>query len=418
MEIPSSSGKSKFFKNNKMLIGIAVFVASSVIFAATINRSTANRFKAADFLIAEVQQGDIVKSVSAPGTLQPDDFRWLTATSTAIVEKLHHQPGSIVNENTVILSLSNPELSQSFQATTSRLNVAEAELTAMIKRKASETLTLEATISEYTSKHQNANFRMKANARLAGMGVVSALDVEETRLLEKQFRERLLIEQKRKSNLLEVQQSELVAKKTEIVSIQDELALLESLIEQLDVKAGQRGVLQQLNVEVGQQVNVGALLAMVANQSSLKAELNVQESLVKEVRVGHSVTISAGGSETQGLVERIEPSVNNGTVLVEVSFEANALSGARPDLRVNAIINTGLIPDVLMLQKPVFSQNIESLDLYVLNEDETEAFLTNVRLGDSSTDKVEIVAGLVKGQKIIVSDTSMTMGAQSISMEY
>ena len=58
MEIPVSSEKSKLYRNNKLLIGIAFFVASGVLLKVTSNESIDNGFKASDFLIAEVQQGE------------------------------------------------------------------------------------------------------------------------------------------------------------------------------------------------------------------------------------------------------------------------------------------------------------------------------------------------------------------------
>jgi len=148
------------------------------------------------------------------------------------------------------------------------------------------------------------------------------------------------------------------------------------------------------------------VLAQIAEQDNLKAELRVQESLIKDVIKGQSVRISAGGNFAHGIVKRINPGVSEGVVLVDVHFTDELLIGARPDLRIDGVIELEHIKGILKLKRPVFSQEFSSNSVFVLNEDLSEAERKQVKFGRSSVDMIEIVSLLNEGDRVIVSSTN------------
>ena len=370
----------------------------------------------ADHIIAEVGREDLTRDVRAPGTLQPTRLRWIAATSAGLVEEVLIQPGARVSADTVIMVLSNPTLARDVDAAFYALQVAEAELVALEKRLESNVLAQEASVAEYESRFQNASFRMLANESLLKKQVVSSLDAKETELLKKQLEVQLAIEKKRHAHLKVLQIAELDAKQAQISQARSQLKLQQELLADLQVTAGLTGVLQQVPVEQGQQIRTGEILARVAREDSLKAELRVQESQVRDVQIGQRVLVSAGGQQAEGQVQRIDPAVQNGVVIVDVSFGEQRLPSARPDLRVSGVIILEQLSNVLTLRRPVYSQENMLAQLYVLDPSGDSASLRAVQLGNGSVDKIEISSGLKPGDRVIVSDTSQLGRQAEISL--
>ena len=108
--------------------------------------------------------------------------------------------------------------------------------------------------------------------------------------------------------------------------------------------------------------------------------------------------------KAQGIVQRIDPAVQGGVVTVDVSFIGEGLANARPDLRVDGLIELERLENVKILQRPVYSQENRSTQLYLVSNGNNSAQLTDVQLGSASLDKIQIISGLKVGEEIVVSD--------------
>jgi len=357
-----------------------------------------------DIIVAEVSKGNLVRDVRAPGTLQPTKLRWIASSSSGRIDEVLIQPGAIVEKDTVIMVLSNPTLARDVDSANYALQVAEAELSALEKRLTGTYLSQQAVVAEVDSSFQNATFRMEANEALAVKQIVSVLDLKETQLLQKQFDTLLQIERKRLEHLADLHVAEIASQQAQINQARSQFKLQQSLLDDLNVKAGLKGILQAVPVEQGQQIAEGVILARVAREDSLKAELRVQESQVSDVRIGQEVIVSAGGQRVTGHIQRIDPAVQNGVVLVDVEFSGDRLDAERPDLRVDGVIVTERLTNVLLLKRPVNSQEHSVGSLYQMDSSSAFATLTDVRFGTASLDKIELLEGLREGDQVIVSD--------------
>ena len=361
--------------------------------------------KRADIMIATVQKEDLLVDVKAPGTLQPTSLRWIAASSEARVEQIYIQPGARVRKDTLIMQLSNPTLERNLESAGYALQVEEAELTALSKRLQSNYLSQEAVVADFEAQYQNATFRLKANQALSGLQIVSELDAKENELLQAQLSRKVDIEKKRLAQLSELNKAELEAKQARVNQARSLLSLQQELRDNLAVRSGLEGILQQVPVEQGQLVTSGVVLARVAQEDKFKAELRVQESQAKDVSLGQKAQVRAGNQQVTGIVARIDPAVQSGVVIVDVEILDGQLAGARPDLRITASIEIEMKENVLTLRRPVSSQPDSQAQLYVLNESNKGATRHAVNLGKGSLDKIQVVSGLKLGSKVIVSDT-------------
>jgi multidrug efflux pump subunit AcrA (membrane-fusion protein) len=172
------------------------------------------------------------------------------------------------------------------------------------------------------------------------------------------------------------------------------------------VRAGAPGVLQEMTLEVGQWVNPGALLAKVAQPDRLKALLRVPETQARDVGIGQNAVIDTHNGTVAGRVTRVDPSVANGTVAVEVGLQGALPRGARPDLSVDGVIEIERIAQATFVGRPAEGQSDATIGLFRLDPGRKEATRVSVRLGRASVNAVEVLSGLNPGDEVILSDMS------------
>jgi len=159
-------------------------------------------------------------------------------------------------------------------------------------------------------------------------------------------------------------------------------------------------------VDVGQRVTPGTNLARVADPKKLKAEIKIAETQAKDVARLQKATIDKRNGIVNGNVERIDPSVINSTVTVDVTIDDPLPPGARADLSVDGTIELENLRDVLYVGRPVHGQADSTIGIFKISNDGSEAVRVNVKLGRSSVNTIEIVQGLKVGDKVILSDMS------------
>ncbi len=174
----------------------------------------------------------------------------------------------------------------------------------------------------------------------------------------------------------------------------------------LRVKAGIRGILQEMLVEVGVSVTLGQALARVSDPTRLKAEVRIAETQARDIQPGQKAEIDTRNGIIPGRVTRKDPSVVDGTIRVEVQLFGDLPSGAIPSLNVDGTIELFRLPNVLKLQRPAFGQEDSTVKLFRMEPDDIHAVAVTVQLGRTSVTEVEIRGGLKVGDKVIVSDTS------------
>ena len=75
-----------------------------------------------------VREGEMLREVRGPGTLVPRAIRWIGAQAEGRVERVIVRPGAVVQADTVLLEMSNPELVQETEQAPTPSRRAEAEL--------------------------------------------------------------------------------------------------------------------------------------------------------------------------------------------------------------------------------------------------------------------------------------------------
>ena len=232
-------------------------------------------------------------------------------------------------------------------------------------------------------------------------------------ILRREF-DRLSIEQQRLGVGSKATKAQLNAQSSRVSQLRALAKLKRDQVNDLKVRAGTGGVLQVVSVQVGQQVTPGLNLARVADPASLKAELRIPETTIKDVRIGQKVLVDTRNGIIQGEIARIDPAAREGTFTVDATLNGPLPASARPDLSVDGTIELERLQNVLHVGRPAFGQGQQTVGMFLLSPDGQEATRTTVQLGRFSVSTIEIVSGLKEGDRVIISDTSALDGYQRI----
>jgi HlyD family secretion protein len=364
-----------------------------------------------------VKRGTMVREVRGPGTLVPEQIRWIAAASQGRVERVLLEAGTEVGADSVILELTNPEVEQAAMDAELGLRDGEAVFTTRKAQIESELLDQEAALDRARADWEAARLQADADQRLAEDKLIPEISLKQSLLREKQLANNLEIERKRLEKARESATSQLSSEEARLEQLRALHELRRGQLGDLQVRAGIAGVLQQVPVEVGQQLTPGTVLARVAQPETLKAELRIPETQAKDVVIGQKATIDTRSSKVGGKVTRIDPAVQEGYVLVDVRFTEPLPPGARPDLSVDGTIETERISETLFVGRPAYGQAESTIQLFKLIDGGEAAVRTDVQLGRTSVNTVEIVAGLTEGDQVILSDSSRWDGHDKIRLK-
>ena len=367
--------------------------------------------------IDTVKRGPMNREVHGLGKLVPEEIRVVQAATSGRVEKKFLEPGAQVNTSTILVELSNPTLEQETMNAEWELKTAETTFTDRKVTLDRDQLTQEAEIARMQSEHQQAELDYQAKAQLAADGLFPNLDLKLKKAAADQLRNRLEIEKKRMEINKESVKAQLANQRTSIEQAKAVYALKKSQLDQLKIRAGVSGVLQDLSVEIGEQVSMGAKLARVANPEKLKASLNVAETQAKDIQIGQEVQINTRNEIIPGKVIRIDPSVKEGQVAVDVALHAALPKGARPDLSVDGTIILEKLENIVYVGHPVQGQQDSQVGLFKLTPDGKRAVRVSVKLGRSSVSTIEVKEGLKPGDQVILSDMTQQDNVDSIRLE-
>jgi HlyD family secretion protein len=353
-----------------------------------------------------VKRGPMLRQVRGLGTLVPTDIRWLPAATEGRVERLLIQPGTKVKANDVILEMSNPTTTQAALDAEWQLKAAEAEYQNLAVQLQSQVLAQKSEWAKVQSEYSQSKRQADTDAELAKLGVISNMALETSQGKAKELKMRDEIEQQRLTNSGETLKAQLSAQKAKVEQARAMYGLRREQLEALRVKAGTEGVLQELPLKEGQWVTPGTTLAKVVQPEHLKAELRVPETQAKDIALGLPASIDTRNGIVQGKVSRIDPSVQNGTVTVDVQLEGPLPQGARPDLSVDGTVDLENLKNVLYVGRPAFGQEKSTVEIFKVDPDGKAASRAKVQLGRSSVNTVEIISGLNEGDQVILSDMS------------
>jgi len=353
-----------------------------------------------------VKRGPMLREVRGLGTLVPETVWVIPASTDGRVEKRYLLPGTQVKANTVILDLSNPQLQQEALDAQYQLKGAEASYEQMKAQLQNQLMDKRTQAAAVSSQYRTADMQKESFEELGKLGLKADLDVKTAEVQAEELAKQNDLAQKEVETFANSIDAQLAVQQANVDQKHALYELKRTQVSQLHVCAGVDGILQELDVDVGQRVAQGAPLAKVSQPTELKAALQIAETQAKDIQIGQEASIDTHNGVIPGHVMRIDPSVSNGTRTVDVKLNGALPQGAVPDLSVEGTIEIERLADVLYVGRPVHGDSGSTVGLFKVVNGGSEAVRVPVEIGRASVNTVEIRKGLQIGDQVILSDMS------------
>lgn len=392
--------------NRNIMIGGGIAAVILVTVALSRLSPAAPTVEVATLLRDSVRRGDISIEVRGPGNLEPEHIRWITAQTSARVERRAIESGRSVPAGGLILVMSNPDVE--IQALEAEKNYAQAraDLFKMRTDLNSAKLQEEGVVATVHTNLITARQDAAAAESLVTKNLVSPFDANTKRAAAQEMETRYSVEQQRLRLMTATVDSQLSVQTEQVARLKSIAEFQRQRSDMLQVRSPDAGTVQELTLEPGQWVTEGTTLAKVVQPGKLKAVIRIPETQAKDVAEGQLASIDTRNGIVTGRVSRKDASAVNGTVTVDVSLEGPLPAGAVPDLSVDGTIKIAELKNVLYTGRPAYGAGTGKVSLFKVNQNGSEATLVPVELGRSSVTTVEILRGLNVGDIVILSDMS------------
>lgn len=407
-------------RKTRRVVAVALAAAAGLaLITAALSQlgSAAPGVKRDGLWLGTVARGELKREVRGPGTLVPEQLRFVSAAWPSRVEAIRVKTGEAVEADTVLLELTNPELELQALESERQLASAQAALVELQTQGQSTQLQLDASLATLRTDAEEAARNAESTKKLAERGMVAAQEQHRADGKSAELKQRLALEQQRQATLKRGHHSQLAAQREQLTRLRAVAEFRRRQVEGLKVKAGERGVVQELVLQPGQWVNAGTLLAKVAQPERLKAEVRISEVQARDVAAGQRARVDTRQGIVEGRVTRVDPSVVAGTVKIDVSLDGPLPKGARPDLSVDGIVELERLSNVLHLPRPAFASSDGLTQLYRLDASGSSATRVPVQLGKSSVSEVEVVKGLSEGDQVILSDLAQLESNERLDLK-
>ena len=360
-------------KTRKRVIQWSV-AAIAVISITSVLRNlqpAAPRVDAATVWMDTVEHGTMVRQVRGPGTLVPERMRWITALTAGRVEQIMILPGTEIDANTVIIRMSNPDVEVQLLQAQQQLSTAEAGLIQLRATLQTQRLTQAGLVVQMRTLYQNAQRDHATNQRLydTNAQLVAGTELARTRDAVTELEERTELEEQRLAVLEASVDDQLDAQQIQINRLSDIVEFNRDRVASFQVTAGVSGVLAELPLDEGQWVQSGGTLARVVQPGRLKAEIRIPQTQAQDIAAGQVAYIDTRNDTIVGCVVRIDPSVQNGTVTIDVALPPELPRSARPDLSVDGNVVIQRLDDVTYVGRPAYGQANQRVGMFMLVED-------------------------------------------------
>jgi HlyD family secretion protein len=413
MDVPRTGAKPR--TRRIVLVSGAVLALLVITLGLRWYSSRAPTVSRGELWVGTVQRGPLALEVRGTGTLVPTDLRWAPAPIAARVEKVVVQAGAVVQPDTVLIELSNPDAELAALEADRDVAAAESELARLGATLDGSKLAQESAVAGLDSDVVMANRRREIDTSMAQKGVIADLESKESVDRAGQLQNRLEFEKRRLGALKRGNAAQLEAQRSQVERLKALAAFRRKQLDALHVKADKAGVVQQVAVEVGQAVPAGAPLAKVVVPDRLQARLKIPEASMSDVALGLPASIDTRAGVVRGEVARIDPAAQNGSVTVDVKFTEALPKAVRPDQNIDGVIQLAQTGAVLHVARPAIGEAHATASLFVLRDG--EARRVPVRFGRAALKDIEVEQGLREGDQVVLSDMSRWDGIDRLRVE-
>jgi multidrug resistance efflux pump len=349
-----------------------------------------------------VDKGAVQQRISVFGRLKPRVSSSLVAQVDGHISQLNVLPGSLLNVDTVVLTLSNPQLLREYDIAKLNWQKEQAMHVSALAKLQREATQLANDVAMAESELKFAEQEIATLSVLHKEQLLSELDFLRAKTRLDQVRLKLDLTKRSEKAFLTALEFEEKALTLSLESEKQLLALTHSDVENLEIKTTQSGILTELldAIEIGQAVSKGTVLAKLSDKNSLFAELLAPASAADDIKVGMPVEVEIKGISYSAQIVRVYPNVEANQIKLEAAFLQHVPATAISNLSIAANVLVANKENILRITKPLYLDPRQvTQTVYIYNDG--EILPKEITVGLQGGQFIEILAGLHEGELVL-----------------
>jgi HlyD family secretion protein len=355
-----------------------------------------------DVTIGAVSRDVFHDFVPLRGAVMPRDTIYLDALEGGQVEKVLVQAGDEVVQGQPLVIFRNAQLQLDVLNNEGRLVESITQLQSFETQLEANRATNAKTLADI--KYNIASLQHTANRYdpLLKQGAMSQKDVETVHDQLDHYRTLLplQVETNRRQEALRLAQ--LPGLQSELVGLKKSLQVTRDKLDDLTVKAPVTGRITALDLKIGENRNRGERLAEIVPPTGFKIAADIDEFYLPRTRAGQAGDVELNGKTYRLKLARVYPQVKGGTFTADFAFQGAMPTGMTSGAAAQGKLTLGGDRNAVILPAGPFLEASGGDYVFVL--DGGSAHRRRVKLGRRNVEQVEVLSGLVPGDRVITSD--------------
>lgn len=399
---------------------VYVVVAFSVMYGLYSLTSSDFRVPSIDrdnIRVGEVKRGKFDVLVSGNGVVSAKDPEWIVAKVSGQVVKSTFKAGELIQKGDVLVQLINEDVVSALAKSESELRAAKADLSAL-------EVSLQSQLAGYKSDLLIAELNFKqavslceALKKLKDNGIVPISEIEYVNANVKLEQMSGLVEvaKIKLDSFTKIEKTQLEAFKFRLTSLDEENIRFKSRVNELNITASKSGIVQNLNLKVGQGVVAADPIAQIIDPTSLYITMNIPAIQAFKLSPSQKVHIELNKKIIHGFIHRIDPNVKGTTVDVDVYFDEE-IKEAKVGMFVNGTVLIQSIQSTMYIDIPSGAAENSNMSLFLISGDDKFANMIKIKSGALSSNYLQVLDGLQVGDKVVISDIPGLNGATKLRL--
>lgn len=356
--------------------------------------------------------GPIESTLTASGTVVPEFEQVLAAPISARVLRILKKPGDVVRKGEPIVELDVSDSESEVKTIDNKVSMKQNEQGQL-------RISLENTLIELKSQleikgleAQSLELEVGQNRKLRQENLVSDEQLRKSEVQWRRAQIELIKLEESIRNAEKSTQAQLAGRAIEMTILQQEKQDKERLLRLATMQSDRAGILTWVVQEVGSVIGQGEVIARVADLGSFRVEATLSDVHAGRLTPGLPARVRVNEAMLDGAITSILPTIKDGVMTMVIGLKDKANANLRSNLRVDVYVVSGHKDRTLKIKRGPGIPGEGTHDVFVIRGG--HALKTPVQIGLSSFEESEVVAGLMEGDEVIISDMTDYMARKEI----
>jgi len=384
--------------------GVAGIVVIMLLFVLSGGTSTSFTLDGQRIRTAEVTRGMYEDYIPLRAAVEPERTVYLDAIEGGRVEAVLVEEGTFVEEGQPLIDLSNTSLQLDVIAR-------EAEVSEQLNNLRNTQLAIEQNRLKLKSDLIEIDFQITKLTRLVsryeelqGNQFISKTEYEDSRDELQYWKSRRGVTEESQAQDEVIRLAQIGQLNSSVQQLEKNLTLARGNLDNLLIRAPRSGHLTSMNAELGESKARGERLGQIDDVDRFKAVAMVNEFYLNRVRLGQNALLEINGREHRLEISKIYPEVQASQFEIDLRFLGDAPADIRrgQTLQLRLVLGNTAEQATLLTNGPFFNDTGGAW-VFVLDSDGKIATRRDVQLGRRNPNTIEVEAGLVPGDEVIIS---------------